>query len=103
MKIMKTVTIPPVPEKTKEVVSHVLCDLCGAVGKSGYSGEADWKEADDWESTETSVLVKTGCGNSEGGHFKLELFHICPSCFREKLVPWLESQGGKPSRDEIDW
>lgn len=102
MKVMKTVVVPPKPEETKEVVSHALCDLCGARGELEYDGEVEWDDPND-DDAKTTVMLKTGYGYPEGGHWDQVIFHVCPGCFRGKLMPWLEEHGAKPTNGEIDW
>lgn len=103
MKVMETITIPPKPSETKKIVSHILCDLCGTVGHPGYSGEVEWDRNKAGDQTETAVVCKAGYASCDGGHWNTVSFHICPGCFRDKLVPWLESQGAKKTDDEIEW
>ena len=103
MKVTETISIPPKPPETKEIVSHILCDLCGIVGHPGYSGEVEWGRDAEGDERETAVILKSGYAGGDGGHWNTASFHICPTCFRDRLVPWLESQGAKKTDDEIEW
>lgn len=77
------------------------CDLCGAEGK-----------ADDWDGVtysinETEVRVevrqKQGSNYPDCGFGTEIVVDICPRCFKDRLVPWLESQGARVQRREWDW
>lgn len=103
MKVIEIIDIPPKPPETKEIVSHVLCDLCGIIGHPGYSGEVEWGRNDAGDEMETAVVCKAGYASCDGGHWDTVSFDICPTCFRDKLMPWLESQGAKKTSGDIDW
>lgn len=73
------------------VLVETTCDICGAVAKRG-----------DWESScyevnevEVSVTVKQKDGSSypDGGWGEELQADICPKCFKEKLIPFLRSEG----------
>ena len=95
-----------VPAKTTTVVVAVVCDLCGAEAKSRYN----WG-GETWERDETKVkmdarpTVEHGKGSSypEGGWGTVYRVDICPTCFREKLVPWLREQGADIIEEEYDF
>ena len=87
-----------VKEVTKKN-ERVFCDLCGKEAMYG-----DWSGGV-YEINETEIHVrikqKEGCQFPEGGSGEYYEVDICPECFKEKLVPWLNSQGAnlKP----LDW
>jgi hypothetical protein len=78
------------------------CDLCGKT-----------TNGDDWDKrnynvneTEISVTVKHRRGDSwgsDGGSGDEYDIDICPECFRDRLVPWLISQGAKIKPMGWDW
>lgn len=78
-----------VPAKTSEVFDHIKCELCGAV-----SYKEDW-EPDQYQVEEPEVLLREGYHYPEDYSVKRTILDICPKCFREKLIPWFETQGGK--------
>lgn len=68
------------------------CDLCGLETKQ----ERNWGTEDDYDNTIDNTCVKYETGHTDqgyGGYTKTKNFDICPKCFKEKLVPWFESQG----------
>ena len=77
---------------------RVTCDFCGAETddpecwppKSGYYGI-----------NKVIIQLKTGESYLETRHGKTFMVDMCPKCFREKLAPWVESQGAKVR--EKDW
>lgn len=95
MRVKKTIHVPATD---REVVDHLICDLCGK--KSG---------ADDWATrgynvSETTVEMNRGVNyGTDGGDSKTTSFDICPTCFETKLVPWMASQGATPTVEDKDW
>lgn len=85
--------------EVREVLVETTCDLCPAIAKKGY-----W-ESSSWEVNETEIEItvrqKDGSNSPEGGSGTEFTVDICPSCFKEKLIPWLKSQGCSDKR--IDW
>lgn len=94
MKVMKTI---PVPEKTMQVLDHVKCELCNAI-----SSRENWSPRQ-YEVTEPDITLREGTNYPEGGDIKTTILDICPTCFKEKLIPWFQSQGGTPRVEESDW
>jgi hypothetical protein len=93
MKIYKNINVPA----TQRTVLHQLtCDLCAKNSNAGWGAGA-------YEVLETEVRCKTGSSYPEGGSDKETTIDICPTCFTEKLVPWVKSQGGAPTVKERDW
>lgn len=80
-----------------KVVDSISCDICGEVHPHDH-----WKK-DAFEVLETEVSITTGVQYPEGGDRHIVSFDICPKCFNEKLIPFLESLGAKPSTDEKDY
>lgn len=86
---------------TYQVLVHRECDLCGFKTTS-----------DDWDGgvykvneTEIQVTVKQKEGNNYpdcgfGTEFDIDL---CPNCFKDKLVPWLRSEGADIRETDWDW
>jgi len=91
-----------IPQRVSRYVKTRKCDLCGK--------EADGEE---WEAkscyrvneTEIRVQVRQKEGNNypEGGSGTMYEIDLCPTCFKEKLVPWLKSQGADIKEEEWDW
>lgn len=72
------------------------CDLCGKInigdwGAGGYSVE------------EIEISHKDGESYPEGGRGTEYEVDMCPDCFKNKLIPWLESQGCKVKRTDWSW
>ena len=98
MRHYETVTIPA---KTDKRLAKTTCDLCGKEAKHG-----NWESSSyDVNETEIKVTVrqKDGCSYPEGGYGTDYTADICPACFKNKLIPWLESHGCKTKRVEWDW
>lgn len=82
--------------ETKEVVKRLnvfvekRCDICGTKSDSEYG----WKE-DIYNCDETDITRMHGPYFPEGDFRKRISLDMYPSCWCEKFVPWVESQGGK--------
>lgn len=91
---------PQTIEEREELV-ETTCDLCGAIAKEGNWESSAWEVAE--SEIEIEVRYKDGCSYPEHGSGELFNVDICPKCFREKLIPWLRSQGCKTKFEEWDW
>ena len=93
-------------EKKPETVERkrlveTTCDLCGAIAKSGDWGSSSYEVNE----VEIEVTVRQKDGRSypqDGWGTKYEV-DMCPNCFKDKLIPWLESQGCKAERKEWEF
>lgn len=85
---------------TERQCVELRCDLCGRKGSPAREWETAAYEVN---KTEVSVTVRAKQGEAypEGGNGTEFSIDICPTCFREKLVPWLRSQGAKI--EEREW
>lgn len=79
----------------------LTCDLCGTEAKDG-----SW-ESGRYEINETDVTVtvhqKDGSSWPEGGSVEEYVIDLCPTCFTNRLVPWLRSEGANIEQKERDW
>jgi hypothetical protein len=89
----------------------IVCELC----RKRYRGD-DWNR-DYYEHLECDVVQKIfhakpvkqeikleeGTSYPEGGSYEGFILDICPTCFKDKLIPWFESQGGTVRKTEGDW
>lgn len=75
------------------------CDLCGF---ETYAKDEKWSTSP-YNILETEVKIKEGKNYPEGGDWVEKFFDICPQCFKEKLIPWLENQGVKINIKEYDY
>lgn len=94
MKHMKIIIVPAQPETTKTVVDKTACDLCGA----DVSLDEKW-----YETNSVQIERATGHNGPYGGSTRTELYDLCANCCDTKLMPWLASQGAKPTVTEVDW
>lgn len=91
---MRTYREVTYPEYKRQVLSEITCELCRKTTKY------EWKMGD-YNLVEVEVRLKTGTSYPEGGMGEEINIDICPSCFENKLVPWVQSQGG--SAEVGDW
>ncbi len=98
MEIKEEVIIPAVPAKTTQKKIGVKCDLC----KKFYRGadsyhDTDWPTDCSYDVETTGVYYESGSAYPEGRFTETTVFHICPDCFTERLIPWLKEQGAEPT------
>lgn len=99
MKIMEKVTKTIQTEDIKDT----LCDICG-------SSEEKWEstKGQSWghHSEEISLyhkITESYCGEGTSNEIDLD---VCPTCFRDKILPFIKSISYKPENieyREIDW
>ena len=86
-----------IPKKEVEQVIAIQCDLCGKqYHPRNWGGSL-------YDVKRTEVSYESGEVYPEGGSTELISYDICPKCFMEKLVPWLESQGAEYEESELDY
>jgi len=98
MKVFKTVEVPAT---TRQQLISRKCDLCGTESKY-----ADWGAGRyEVEETEIKVIVscRTGTEYPECGSGTEYEIDLCPKCFKDRLVPWLQSQGAYIKETEWEW
>ena len=99
---MRKTTTTKMLKEVKESKTEVFCDICGKQSKN----ESFWDESRWWsERTEVKVSIKQQQGQNypEGGAGTEIIVDLCPQCFKEKLIPWLNSQGANVKEREWDW
>jgi hypothetical protein len=77
------------PERMQAVA--IICDLC----KTRYEGatRSNWATGQcDSECTDVSYASDTVFPGGGGTEVMINV-DICPTCFMDKLLPWLQSQG----------
>lgn len=87
-----------VPATTAERIVGTQCDICAAVSKDNNG----WAEKQ-FDVLETEIRYKDGWSGHDGGDGKELNVHLCPECFKNKLIPWLVLQGVKLNWEEWDW
>ncbi len=91
-----------VPEYVNRYLKARKCDLCGVESDSEC-----WEAESCYHVNETEIRVevrqKEGSNYPEGGSGTAYEVDLCPKCFKERLVPWLKSQGADINEEEWDW
>ena len=84
-------------------LEKIICDVCKAETTN------EWKSRDtDEVKIEISMREGTiyrmtdGYDYNEGEGTKTHI-DLCPDCFKSKLIPWIESQGGVPHTEEWNY
>jgi hypothetical protein len=93
-----------IPATTHKVIDKTVCDICKRETKG-----SEWEEST-WHNDETDITVELsyehrtsyGC-DCCGGQSEKIIVDLCPTCFKDKLLPWLRSQGAQIQVKEYDW
>ena len=92
-------------QTVREIVAEMKCDLCGKPTPKDPRREGVF--LDSWalgyDYAETTVECRTGESYPEGSFTETLVFDICPDCFKDKLIPWLASQGAQPRKEDRDF
>lgn len=96
---------PSVPEKREQFIAAIVCDLCGrrSAAREPIHSRAPWQYSDMYEINKVTISHEVGASYPDGGDKKYERFHVCPDCWKGKVVPWFESQGAKATHHQQDW
>lgn len=92
MNVYKTVEVPAIEATTKEVFQKTICDIC-----------KEDAEPVGWDVGEVEITMREGTSYPECGFGTNIEVHLCVECFKEKLVPFLESEGAVVNTEEWDW
>jgi len=91
-----------VVQHTQRWVKCRKCDMCG-VESDGRSWEAESIYYVNETEIRVEIRQKEGANYPEGGSGTKYEIDLCPKCFKEKLIPWLKSQGADIREEEWDW
>lgn len=76
----------------------VVCDLCKVEGYPIRLQGAEWKNDGRYlEETHISYYSKINFSSGSEDN-EIRAFHICPDCFKRKLIPWMQSQGANVTK-----
>jgi len=99
MKVYETV-IPQ--NKPYERIKYRKCDLCGHESRG-----QEWEAVGLYGMNDTEMAIeirqKEGTNYPEGGSGTKYEIDLCPTCFKDRLIPWLKSQGADIKTEEWDW
>ena len=98
MKIYEEYTIPA---KSGKRLAKRICELCG------HEDTKDGWDTTTYEINDTridiTVMQEEGESHGSEGYTSRLVVDICPTCFKEKLIPWLKEQGATLNHEELDW
>lgn len=98
--IKKETTMDTTPREIVKTID-MKCDICGKPAKR--PNREDWTDGS-YDVNETTVECKVGTDYPSGGSWEEWISEICPTCFREKLIPWIESFGHtKIESKDVGW
>lgn len=84
-----------------QATTAIRCDICGREVQESNWVESYWGV----EETEGRFYARRWTGEQypEGGWGEVWEFDICPTCFAERLIPWLREQGVNVEPSEWKW
>ena len=88
---MRTLKDVVVPERPYHETVRIVCDLCGAEAKGDTFDGSSWtaEEID----LEVKVVMTEGTRYPEGYDTRRAKIDLCPTCFKEKLIPFVNENG----------
>lgn len=95
MRVEKTVDVPA---RTRLETDYIECEIC----KARTADEENWG-GKNFGVDEVTITLEKGKRYPEGGSITTTIIDLCPDCFRTKLLPWLQSQGGQSREREVDF
>lgn len=98
MRIYREVKIPA---SSYKLLDHRICDICGqkSRGNEWSSKKYNINETD----INITIKQKEGSDCSDGGSGTEYDIDLCPKCFKDRLVPWLISEGAQIDEKEWEW
>jgi len=75
-----------------------LCDIC-----QKKTDDLDCWDGETYSIDGTKIEMTVGNRYPGAGWKETTEFHICPDCFKEKLIPFFESHGAKATESETVW
>lgn len=101
MKRFKNVVLPA---KVVPVCQARVCDLCGANGNPRWQSSL-WNQTVNETVVSASIEIrqKEGFQDAESGQGTEYEVDLCPKCFKEKLIPWLQSQNPEIKSAPWEW
>ncbi|HEY9644700.1 MAG TPA: hypothetical protein V6C57_29660 [Coleofasciculaceae cyanobacterium] len=98
-KILGKRIIPPQPQREVEEIVSIACDLCGKDGgQEGIDDSVEWGRR--YEVDRISVAREAGSVYPDSRYTTTESFHVCPECWKSKVVEWFKSQGAKATIEQ---
>jgi len=88
-----------VVEVERSILERLVCDLCGEEAKGGV-----WERGKGiYNINDVTINHVWGVSYPDDACGEKIEFDICPDCFDNKLVPWMESQGACVGKEEWEW
>ena len=105
---MKEIKLENIPQTSRKRVKAVICDICKTRSPRGDNYSKYWELEDQELNPQSGIDITVKMKEetqlwNDGGESKTTSFDICPKCFKEELIPFLESKGAKPEIEEVDW
>ncbi len=92
MKHFKEIVRPAQPAYTEQIEENVTCDFCKKDIKTSF-----------YDINEVTIEHREGDSYPSGGTTTTTSVDMCGKCFKEKLIPWIKSQGAELQIKDNDW
>jgi hypothetical protein len=79
------------------------CELCGKAAHFPEAHDGSWSEKSSYDVATVQVSYEEGSSFPEGKMAEKVSFDICPQCFKDVLVPFLQEKGAKPTVEDTGW
>lgn len=106
MIVTEKYTMPAVEAREVDRVAGITCDVCKAMYVGARQNSCDnvvkWNK-DDCVYDLTVIQTMHHSGGIHGGYISGHEYHVCPTCFVEKIDPFLASLGAQATPIESDF
>lgn len=79
-------------------LDKVICDICKTVKPGEHA--RNWDKDQPFKVNEVEMVYEEGQNYPTGGDITTIKYDICPYCFKDKVMPYLESLGAVPTISE---
>lgn len=92
MKHFKEIEIPAQPSRVQRIETDTSCDFCKEIIRERL-----------YDINEVTIEHREGNGYPSSGYAETTSVDMCGKYFKEKLIPWVKSQGIEMQVKEYDW
>lgn len=88
-----------IPARTERIIDELTCDICQRKAPDPHGIDTKWGSS---HHKIASVVVSLRIGERypETWHYSQTCFDICPTCFKDHVIPFLADLGAYPRETE---
>lgn len=86
------------PAEKYKLLKECICDLCGHKSTELFN---DPERYGDY--SQITVEMQEGTCYPESHSYTTTYYDICPNCFKNKIMRFLNNEGASPTEENNDW